>query len=266
MITLVKNNLPLLRFSNLSGFTELFHFVTTREGGVSSGYYSTLNLGANSDDNPDNVLQNRKILCEAINIDQCQLIFPNQTHSATVKIIRAELLKADEQEKKGVLMETDAVITNIPGACLGIKTADCVPVLLFDSKNKVIAAVHAGWLGTLKGILLKAVQSMISGFNSDPKGIFAAIGPSISPDIYEVGEEVWSRFDKKYLLPDFNSPDNKCFLDLWKANQDQLTQSGIPDEQIEIAGLCTYSNPELFFSARRDGPKTGRMATNIMLL
>ncbi len=266
MFTIIKNDIPLLRFSNLSGFPELFHFVTTRQGGVSTGNYSTFNLGTNSGDHSDNVFQNRNILCKTLNIETDQLIFPKQNHSANVKVIKREFLKADEQEKKVFLKETDAVVTNIQGVCLGIKTADCVPVLLFDSINKVIAAVHAGWRSTLKGIILKAVHSMVSEFSSDSSEIIAGIGPSISPAVYEVGQEVYSRFDKKYLKPVHNNPPNKRFLDLWQANHDQLTQAGIPEKHIELAGLCTYSNPEFFFSARRDGPNTGGMATGIMLL
>lgn len=266
MITLIKNGIPLLQFSNLSGFQGLFHFVTTREGGVSTGKYSSFNLGFNSDDNPEQVLRNRSILCEAINIKPDQIIFPKQTHSPTVKIIRREYLKSDELEKKAFLMETDAVITNTLGVCLGIKTADCVPILLYDSKNKVIAAVHAGWRGTLKGILTKTIKSMISEFNTAPTDIIAGIGPSISPGVYEVGQEVWSQFDPQYIHMNDNISGDKRLLDLWKANHDQLTRAGISANQVEIAEICTYSNPYTFFSARRDGPKTGRMASGIMLL
>ncbi len=266
MITQIKNRISLLQFSNLSGFQDLFHFITTRKGGVSIGKYNSFNLGFNSGDNPENVLQNRSILCRTINIETDQIIFPKQTHSATIKIIGQDYLKADEHEKKAFLMETDAVITNIQGICLGAKTADCVPILLYDSKNKVISAVHAGWRGTLKGILSETIQLMISEFGSDPSEIIAGIGPSISPEVYEVGKDVWIHFDKKYLQFVPNNSDDKCFLDLWKANRDQLNESGVPEEQTELAGLCTYSNPETFFSARRDGPKTGRMATGIILL
>ncbi len=266
MIAFTKNNIPLLRFSNLSRFTEILHFVTTRDGGVSTGNYCSLNLGSNSGDHPSNVLQNQNILCKTLHIEPDQLIFPKQTHSETVKVIRQEFIEAGEHERKIFLMETDAIITNLQGVCIGIKTADCVPILLFDPKNKVVAAIHAGWRGTLKGIVLKAVKSMISEFNSDPIEIIAGIGPSISPAVYEVGEDVWVHFDKKYLQPAHDKKNNKCFLDLWKANHDQLTQAGIPEEQIELAELCTYSNPEKFFSARRDGPNTGRIATGIMLL
>jgi YfiH family protein len=266
MIAIIKNKIPLLQFSNLSGFPGLLHFVTTREGGVSTGHYSSFNLGFNSGDNPESVSQNRTILSKTLNLESDHLIFPKQTHSATVKVIDHYYLEADKHEQKDFLMETDALITNIKRIYLGIKTADCVPMLLFDRKSKVIAAVHAGWKGTLKGIAFQTVKRMISEFNSDPSYIVAGIGPSISPGAYEVGQEVWSQFDPEYIHPYGNVSCNKRLLDLWKANHDQLYQTGIPADQIELAGLCTYSNPESFFSARRDGAKTGRMATGIMML
>lgn len=266
MITKIKNGIPLLQFSNLAGLPDLLHFVTTRQGGISTGYFRSFNLGFNSGDKPENVTVNRNILCKTLNIGSDQIIFPKQIHSAVVSLFTQEYIDTDEQGKKRFLSDSDAVITNLPGICLAVKTADCVPVLLFDKKYKVIAAVHAGWRGTLKGIAMKTVKSMISAFNTDPANIFAGIGPSISLRVYEVGQEVWSQFDKRYLEPDQKNPNNKYFLNLWKANHDQLTQAGISPDHIELAGLCTYSNPETFFSARRDGPKTGRIATGIMLL
>jgi polyphenol oxidase len=265
MITIVKNEIPLLQFSNLTSLSGIFHFVTTRKGGVSIGPYGSLNLGFNSGDNPENVLKNRIILCKTLDIKSDHLIFPKQTHSAIVKIIDHHFLHAGEIERKAFLTETDAVITDLKGIYIAIKTADCQPILLFDQKRKVIAAVHAGWRGTVKCIALKAVKLMISEFNSDPADIIAGIGPSISPAVYEVGSEVWSQFDQQYLQPNGSLSGDKRLLDLWKANQDQLKEAGVPANQIELAGLCTYSNPESFFSARRDGVKTGRMATGIML-
>jgi polyphenol oxidase len=266
MIATIKNGLPLLQFSNLSGFPDLFHFTTTREGGSSDDKYHSLNLGYNSGDKPGSVTRNRMTLSNALKINQNQLIFPKQTHSATIKTISINYLDAEEGEKKIYLSETDAVITDLKGVCIGVKTADCVPVLLFDQKKKVIAAIHAGWRGTVHNIGYLTVKRLISEFNSDPCDIIAGIGPSISPELYEVGQEVWSQFDPLYFRSNGLEAGDKRLLDLWKANRDQLTGAGIPAKQIELAGLCTFSNPASFFSARRDGAKTGRMATGIMLV
>jgi len=256
----------LLQFSNLSGFTDLFHFTTTREGGVSSENYSSLNLGFNSGDKEESIYQNRSLLCNALEINQNQIIFPKQTHSATIKTIYADFLDSKEDEKKAFLSETDAIITALKEICIGIKTADCVPVLLFDKKQRVVAAIHAGWRGTIQYITHLTVKRMISEFNSDPLDIIAGIGPSISPEVYEVGAEVWSQFDPLYYHPNGSELGDKRLLDLWKANCDQLIGAGVPPIQIELAELCTFSNPDIFFSARRDGIKTGRMATGIMLI
>lgn len=266
MIDIIKNCIPLLQFSNLSGFPDLFHFTTTREGGESSDNYRSLNLGYNSGDLPESVFRNKIILGNSLGINQNQLIFPKQTHSAQIKTITADYLELEEREKKTFLEETDAVITDLKGMCIGIKTADCVPVLLFDKKKKVIAAIHAGWRGTIQRIANKAVEIMISEFSSDPRDMVAGIGPSISPEVYEVGIEVWSQFDLQYYRSKGTDSTDKRLLNLWKANYDQLIAVGIPSEQIELAGICTLSNPSKFFSARRDGGKTGRMATGIMII
>lgn len=192
MITIIKNGITLLQFSNLSGFKDLFHFTTTRQGGESIENYSSFNLGFNSGDNKEHVMQNRAILRNTLDINANDIIFPKQTHSAAIKTIGIGYLNAEEN----FLSETDAVITDLRGVCIGVKTADCVPVLLFDQKKKVIAAVHAGWRGTVQQIAHLTVKRMISEFNSDPGDIIAGIGPSISPDVYEVGPEVWSQFDQ----------------------------------------------------------------------
>jgi YfiH family protein len=205
-------------------------------------------------------------LCNILEIKPDLIIFPKQIHSAKIKIIGNDYFDFGEHEKKNFLSETDVVITNLKGICIGIKTADCVAVLLFDQKRKVIAAIHAGWRGSVQNITSLTVKRMFSDFNSDPADIIAGIGPSISPAVYEVGSEVWSQFDQRYIQPNVSLSGDKRLLNLWKANRDQLIQVGIPTENIELAGLCTYSNPETFFSARRDGAKTGRMATGIMLI
>jgi YfiH family protein len=192
------------------------------------------------------------------------MVFPNQTHSGTVRIIANSFFGLDEDERKRFLAQTDAVITNIPEACLAVKTADCVPVLLFDSKRKVVAAVHAGWRGTAQNIVSKTIQCMTEEFGTEPSDLFAGIGPSISPEIYEVGVEVWKQFETTFYHP-ISGKDDKRLLDLWSANFHDLINAGVPAGQIEIARICTLADPVHFFSARRDGAKTGRMATGIML-
>ena len=264
MIAATINDLQVLQFSNLSGFPGLVHFTTTRTGGVSSGKYQSMNLGLHSGDSHSAIIENRQRLCSALNVAPDKFIFPNQTHSANIKHVRNDFISFDEEEKGRFLSETDALITELKGFCIAIKTADCVPVLLYDQKKKVIAAVHAGWRGTSLGITSLTVQKMIES-GSDAADIVAGIGPSISPDIYEVGREVWEQFDRPRRFWKPSGSEDKRLLDLWKANLTQLVESGIQFRQIESAQLCTFSNPTAFFSARRDGIKSGRMATGIML-
>jgi len=265
MISVVKNKLPVLQFSNLNSFPELVNFSTTRLGGCSTNNYSSLNLGFNSGDLPEDVIEHRFRLCTALEINPDRLIFPKQTHTGTVKAITSTYFDLDKDAQKNFLDETDAVITNLKGVCIAIKTADCVPVLLFDSKRKVVAAVHAGWRGTVQNIVLMTIHKMMDEFCTAPSDLFAGIGPSISPEVYEVGEEVWEQFEPDLCLSTNPLKADKKLLDLWQANYNLLIVAGIPANQIEVARICTFSDPDRFFSARRDGLKTGRMATGIMI-
>jgi hypothetical protein len=265
MISFRKNDLTVLQFDNLNQFPTIGHFSTTRTGGCSTDRYASLNMGYNSGDRPKNVLSNRQILCSTIEMNVEHLIFPKQTHTGTVKVISADFFDRDETEKKLFLNETDAVITNLRNVCVAIKTADCVPVLVYDSVKQVVAAIHAGWRGTAQGIVQNTINQMIAVFGSNPSDLWAGIGPSISPQVYEVGVEVWSQFPPEFYQPTNPFKNEKRLLDLWKANHHQLTSSGIPENQIDVARICSLSNPEMFFSARRVGAKTGRMATGIWL-
>ena len=266
MIPYSINELPLLQFVNLSGFSGLMHFSTTRLGGCSTGIYEALNLGFNSGDLPEKVIKNRNILCTALEINPVRLVFPNQTHTATTRTIDASYFETGKEERFHFLNETDALITNLKGVCIAIKTADCVPVLLYDPKQKVVAAVHAGWRGTVQNIVSLTINKMTAEFGTNPSDLFAGIGPSISPEVYEVGEEVWNQFAPEFYYPANSAGSNKRYLDLWKANMHQLILSGVPVEQTEVSKICTLSDPERFYSARRDGQKSGRMATAIMLI
>lgn len=207
------------------------------------------------------VIENRQKLAQVLDIDAGQMVFPRQTHTRSVACL------ADMPA--GELMETDALVTNQPGICLCVQTADCVPVLLFDPVKNAAGAVHAGWRGTVGRIAGEAIAALKECYSSDPANLHAVIGPSIGPDRYEVGDEVaeevihhvpnpWSCL-KKY-------PSGKYHLNLWEANRQILLQYGVAYENIEIAGYCTHAGEEHFFSARREGIETGRLVSGIMLL
>jgi polyphenol oxidase len=259
----INQKIGLTRFEHLAERTELLHFTTHRYGGVSQGNYASLNLGFNSGDEKDQVVENRKTLCAFLNIPVDRIIFPKQTHSATVKVIDKQFFELANTGRTSFLSETDALITAMKQVCIAIKTADCVPVLLYDPGRQVAAAVHAGWRGTVQQIAALTVEKMKSVFECKTEDILAGIGPSICPDVYEVGEEVWQQFDGRFYKT--NGMEGKRLLNLWEANRFQLINAGLESSNITISGLCTFSNTELFFSARRDGAKTGRMASGVMI-
>jgi len=173
------------------------------------------------------------------------------------------------QQMKIPLADTDALITNQPGLFVCVQTADCVPVLLYDPQKKVVAAIHAGWKGTVSKIVLKTVQKMTNQFGCQPSDIMAGIGPSIHMHAYEVGPEVVEAIVANFsnspalLKPSINA--GRAYLDLWEANQTALMEAGIPEENIEVMGLCSFEHADLFYSARRDGADTGRMVSGIRL-
>ncbi len=259
MITQIKNNIKLLRFANLAKNDQVIHFSSTRVGGVSSGHLFSLNLGHTVNDSPRNVNQNLESLALAIDIKKSQIVFPKQTHSSNIGIVKSV---------NEIFPDTDALITNVPGICICVRTADCTPIILYDPVQKAIAAIHSGWKGTVQRISMRTIRIMQKEFSTKPENIIAGIGPSIGPEVYEVGPELIEQFNKLFRGNQIITPitdSEKGFLNLWKTNKQILIESGIPEDNIEISEMCTFSNHELFYSARRDGVKTGRHASGIML-
>jgi polyphenol oxidase len=256
-------NLNLLEFNNIAAEQEIMHCITTRKGGCSDSNWSTLNLSLKVNDKEENVKQNRSFIASHFNTKKDKFFFPDQCHTNNVKII-TETTKIED------LKETDALITNIPRIIIGILSADCVPILLFDPVKKVVAEIHAGWKGTVKNIVTMTIGSMKINFKCEPQNILAGIGPSISSERYEVGTEVSGEFKKLFgENPDiikYNSLSGKDHIDLQKANQQLLINNGLKSENIENSSLCTYNNSEWFYSARRDGLYCGRFALLAMIL
>jgi hypothetical protein len=248
-----KNN-ELIYYKIFSGFENVVAFTSTKQT------FDTLNPRFTGDSS-EIFVNNRVLLAEKLMIKPEQLVFPRQTHTNCV----AEILDIPETEIK----ETDALVTDKTGICLCVQTADCVPILLFDPVNNVIAAVHAGWRGTVKKIAEVAVQKMVLKYNSLPEDIVAAIGPSISPDIYEVGNEVVEEVRKSIpnaeLLLHKNSS-GKYHVNLWEANRQVLLGNGLAEKNIEILGECSFTESSKYFSARKEGIATGRMVSGIMIL
>lgn len=254
------NSIELLQFENLLKYSGLRHFSTTRSGGHSQGILKSFNLGYTVGDHPQNVTKNIELLQNSVGVNQSKIVFPKQTHSKNIGIV---------ENDQNIFPNTDGLITNIPGICIAIRTADCVPVLLFDPVQKVVAAIHSGWKGTIQKISQKTIELMQEEFGTNPQNIVAGIGPSVGPEVYEVGPEVADQYKEQFPKNNLlvSIPDSaKSLLNLWEANKQILIESGLSEENIEIAEMCTYSNPELFYSARRDGVKCGRLASGIMLV
>lgn len=270
--SLLKNNLEVLQFPRWKDDCNISHFVTLRSGGVSKGNYSSMNPGLYTSDNIESIARNRQILCEGLQIEPKQLITPRQTHSDRILSIDAEWLQCSVEEQTATLQGVDALITDQAEVCLTVSTADCVPILLYSPDRRVIAAVHAGWRGTVAAILQKTVQRMKRDYGCTAYQIHAAIGPSISLEAFEVGMEVvdafrnshvWTADDMESLLW-WDRQREKYHIDLWKANRLQLLYEGLLPNNINQANICTFATEELF-SARRMGVESGRILSGILM-
>jgi polyphenol oxidase len=257
----------------------LAHGFSTRPGGASDAEgEKVLNLGAVEWDSRENVEENKRRFQSALGAPDLALVSLHQIHSDVVRTFDS----APAEQCKG-----DASATNRPGLLLGIRTADCAPVLIVDPKKRVVAAVHAGWRGTLQRIVTKAIGQMQMQFGCRPEDLLAAIGPTIGGCCYEVGTEVAAAFTAQFPnAPDFfdelrtgdepnplqwlnmmppghQPPPNKVRLDLSKANRSQLIEAGLRPQNIHVSGLCTACHPKLLFSYRKEGSRSGRLLSVI---
>jgi hypothetical protein len=258
----------------------LVHGFSTRSGGASvlgSGE-RVLNLGFTDWDQRENVQKNRQAFQSAIGATEARLALLKQFHSAVTLFLAAP----PEEPRKG-----DASFTNSHGILLGVQTADCVPILLVDPKKRAVAALHAGWRGTLARIAEKTVGEMRKQFGSKPADILAALGPAIGGCCYEVGTELVTEFTSQFadaeeyfdelrtgeepnplqwlnmMPPGHQPPPKNVRLDLRKANRSQLLAAGLRDANILVSNLCTACHPDLFFSYRKEAANSGRLLAAI---
>lgn len=221
---------------------------TDRHGGVSKPPFDSLNIGFHVEDDSRSVEENRGILKDKLGIKK--LSWMDQIHSDSIKVI----------DKEGEYDKTDALITRQPELALMVMIADCIPALLFDEGNNIVAVAHAGREGVFKNIIGKTVLMMKEEFNSNPSNIKVSLGPSIRSCCYEVGNEIIqeakNKFGEKYIKNDKS-------LDLIGIATDQLLKSGVIRDNIETIDKCTCCNKD-YFSHRRDG-ETGRFAGIIMI-
>lgn len=256
MKNVVRNGLSLWEFDHLSERKDVRHFVTDRNTHP-HGELFTLSYSST----PDRALvaNNRRLLAEAMLVSENALFLPSQVH-------KTRIVHVTPATPKEELLDTDALITAYPDICIAVMSADCVPIILHDVKNNVVAAVHSGWRGTVARILEKTLDEMSSRYGTSGEHVIAGIGPSVSQAYYEVGEEVitavQAAFDTHNDLL-MHTVHQKAKLDLWNANRHQLLDFGVPEEQIEVSNLCTVIHNDHFFSARKGD--AGRFAAGIVM-
>jgi polyphenol oxidase len=270
-----SHGLRILQVPALAQIPWLVHGFSTRPGGASDlDGQKVFNLGFSEWDTRENVLENRRRFLSALDADQLTLAPLKQIHSDVVHHFETP----PDAPHRG-----DASATNRPGLLLAVQTADCVPILLVDLRKRAVAAVHAGWRGTLQRIVVKAIGKMTMQFGSRPEDVVAALGPSIGGCCYEVGVEVAVEFQSQFASardwfdelrtgdepnplqwlnmtpPGHQPPPRNVLLDLRKANRAQLLDAGLLPKNIFASHLCTACRRDLLFSYRKEGPRTGRL-------
>jgi purine-nucleoside/S-methyl-5'-thioadenosine phosphorylase / adenosine deaminase len=274
-----SGGLQVLQLAPFAKIPWLVHGFSTRPGGISVlDGKKVLNLGFMEWDSREAVTENRRVLQSALAAKGSALLPLKQIHSDVVHLFA----KPAAEPPKG-----DSSLTHTPGLLLGVQTADCVPILLVDPKKRVVAAVHAGWRGTLARITQKTIGRMQLEFGCRPADLLAALGPSIGPCCYEVGVELVAKFTAQFAdahdyfdeprtgdepnpiqwlnmaPPGHQPPPKNVHLDLRKANCSQLIASGLRPNNIYATDLCTACRSDLFFSYRREGPLSGRLMSVI---
>lgn len=219
---------------------------TTRQGGVSTAPYDSLNLSFNTEDDIENVTENRKRAWETFSFSEEQTATAHQTHGIAVKKV----------EQAGKWEGFDAFITRKKNILLAVSVADCSPILLYDPAQEAIAAIHAGWKGTIHRIVTNTLQNMESAYKTNPRDCLAYIGTCIDVCDYEVGPEVSDQFPEAFKV--WDTERKKYRVDLKATNRHWLIEAGLHPENIEVSPYSTYTNDDIFFSHRKSGGKTGR--------
>ena len=260
---------PYLEYPMLRDTGIVKHGFSTRLGGVSGGYYESLNLSFDRGDDPEAVRENFRRIGEAIGVQVEDMVMSKQTHTTNVRVV------TEEDRGKGIVRDrdytdVDGLITNVRGICLVTSYADCVPLYFVDPVRKAIGLSHSGWRGTVGKIGKKTVELMTESFGSDPADILACVGPSICSDCYEVSQDVIDKvkevFDEALWESLFYEKGNgKYQLDLWKTNEEVFQEAGILPEHIAVTNVCTRCNSRILYSHRVQGDKRGNLCAFLAL-
>jgi hypothetical protein len=250
------------QFEQWADQPNLRHGVFTRLGGVSAAPWASLNVGALVGDDPDAVERNAALMFDALTVDAERACTVWQVHGN--KVIYATERPADRKW----IDKADAIITDKIDVPLNLRFADCVPVLFYDPAKHVLGLAHAGWRGTVADVVGATVRALHEAFGSDPAHIQAAIGPSIGPDHYQVGEEVVQAVQDSFGTTNSlvkRATDGTAYLDLWEANRRALVRAGVAAANIEVSGLCTVADVAEFYSHRAEHGQTGRFGAVMVL-
>ena len=247
-------------FEKIPGFV---HGFSTRLGGVSEGIYSSMNLSFTRGDKEEAVRENYNRISAALGFSPEDIVTSDQTHTANVRVITAED-RGNGITKPRPYTDVDGLRTNVPGLVLATFYADCVPLYFADPVHKAVGLSHSGWRGTAAGIGAVTVKELQKHYGTRPEDIYAAVGPSICQDCYEVSEDVILEFQKTFsreLWKDifYRKENGKYQLNLWEANRQILLGAGILPEHISMPNLCTCCNPEFLYSHRASQGKRGNL-------
>ena len=259
---------PLLHFPLLEKCSFITHAFTTRMGGVSTGDCTSMNLSFTRGDDEAAVRENYRRIAAALGTDAKQFVCSDQTHTTNVR----RVTKADAG--KGVVIpkdytDVDGLITNEPGIVLSTFYADCVPLYFVDPVHRAIGLSHSGWRGTVNKMGQVTIEAMKREFGSKPEELYCAIGPSICQDCYEISRDVAEEFMKAFpehvndIL--IQKSEEKFQLDLWKANEIVMLESGVLPEHLAVTNICTCCNPTELFSHRASNGKRGNLAAFLMI-
>jgi polyphenol oxidase len=245
---------PLEQAGFMNGFS-------TRAGGVSAMPENSLNLAGFNEDPAENILENRRRFLKLFN-GEWQLAGCWQVHGNDVRLIHSAADAKPAEDARGDTVYCDAIVSNARGVLAGVKTADCVPLLIGDPVSGAFAAVHAGWRGTLAQVAINALQRMASAYGAHPANVIVAVGPAAGACCYEVGTEVIEafniRFPAQHDLFAATREDHAC-VDLLRSNRNQLIEAGVNKDRIYTSPLCTMCRTDLFFSYRREKSVYGKV-------
>lgn len=260
---------PVIKYSIFEQLPDVAHGFSTRVGGVSEAPFDSMNLSFTRGDQADKVMENFRRFGQALGISCGQMVFSDQTHTTNLRIV------TKNDCGKGILFDRDyhdidGLITNEPNVALVTFFADCVPLYFVDPVKRVIAMSHSGWRGTVGKIGQKTVEKMQEAFGCEPEDIYAAIGPSICGECYEISRDVAEQFRAAFDANEYDQMmrddhNGKYHLDLWKANELILKKAGISGDHLALPDICTCCNSDLMWSHRKTGGIRGSLAGMLML-